>query len=126
MLKRLKRRLLIKQLTLHYTSGNDDPSKTALIFGASSAAFGVITPLIERNFRVKRRDLRASTDFVTKEQCIYAKIIISIAVWEVFYVLFALLPILGALLKSKPKDEKNALHKIDRKDGKENGKSPDQ
>ena len=95
-LSRLKRKLLIKQLILHYTSAGDDPAKTALIFGAANAVFGMIVPVLERNFRIKRSDLSASADFSSGGQAVYAKIIITIAVWEVIYVSLALLPLLKA------------------------------
>ena len=130
-LSRLKRRLLIKQLTLHFTAAGNDPAKTAILFGAANAVFGTIEPVLERNFRIKRRDFGASADFITEEQRIYAKIIISIAVWEVFYVVFALFPIITAAFKSRPDtksikmQQKSSISKNNRKDGENNGKSPD-
>jgi len=124
-LKRLKRRLLIKQLTIHFTSANENPANTAIMFGAANAVFNTIIPLMMRNFRIKKRDLRATTDFCENEQKIYAKVIISIAVWEVFYMIFALLPILVILFKSRPNKKEETNHKYKRKDGKENGKAPD-
>jgi len=95
-LSRLKRKLLIKQLILHYTSAGDDPAKTALKFGAANAVFGMIIPLLESNFRIKRRDLGASADFNSAEQSIYAKINITVAVWEIIYISLALLPLVKA------------------------------
>jgi len=125
-LSRLRRRLLIKQLTLHFTSANDDPAKTAIMFGRANAVFYTITPIMKRNFRIKKTDLRASTDFEGKEQKIYAKIIISIAVWEVFYILFAFLPLLGLLFKGSTKKIEDTKQKNKRKDEEKNGKAPDQ
>jgi len=125
-LSRLKRRLLIKQLTLYYTSAGEDPSATALKFGAANAAFGVIIPKIKNNFRIKRLDLRTWFDFCSAEQKIYAKIIISIAVWEVFYVLFALLPLVASIFKRKTPKKSEKINQQDRKDGENNGKSSDQ
>jgi len=123
-LSRLKRKLLIKQLTLYYTSAGDDPANTAIRFGATNVIFVAIVPLLERNFRIKRRDFRVSADFNTNEQSIYAKITITIAVWEVFYVLFALLPILTAAFKSKSRT-RSVTDRKDRKDEQKYGKSPD-
>ena len=100
-LGRLKRRLLIKQLTLYYTSAGEDPAATALLFGAANAVFGVIVPTIRNNFRIRRLDLRSWFDFCSAEQKIYAKIIISIAVWELFYTLFALFPLVTSIFKRK-------------------------
>ena len=124
-LSRLKRRLLIKKLILYYTSAGDDPSKTAIIFGAANAAFGTITPILERNFRIKHQDYRASVDFNAKEQTIYVKASISIAVWEVFYIIFALFPIVTVLFKNRPKTKSDITYSKDRKVGSDNGKSPD-
>jgi len=124
-LDRLRRKLLIKQLTLHYTSASDDPSKTALQFGAANAVFGVIIPVLERYFKIKRRDLRTAADFNGKENRIYAKIIISIAVWEVIYIVFALLPIITAMLKSEPDVKDENKEKTDRKEVQGDGKTTD-
>ena len=130
-LGRLKRKLLIKQLTLYFTSAGEDPSTTALMYGAANAAVGAIVPMIRNNFRIRRLDLRTWFDFCSAEQKIYAKIIISIAVWEVFYILFALLPLVTSMFKRKtPKNSENInqdkINQKDRKDGEDNGKSSDQ
>ena len=127
-LGRLKRRLLIKQLTIYYTSAGEDPANTALQFGAANAVFGALIPKIKKNFRVKRLDLRTWFDFTSTEQKIYAKVIISIAVWEIFYVLSALMPLITSAFKKRPGPvEKNMKTDIkERKDGEDNGESPNQ
>jgi len=129
MLNRLKRRLLIRKLVLHFTSAGDNPANTAIMFGAANAGFNTIIPALERNFRIKHRDLRSGFDFEAKEQKIYANIAISIAVWEVFYIIFALFPILRVLFKSRKRakkvpDDKNI--DLDRKDGQDDGQTPKQ
>jgi len=125
-LKRLKRKLLIKELTLYYTSAGEDPAYTALQFGAANAVYGTIIPGLKRNFRIKRIDLKAWFDFFEKEQKIYAKIAVSIAVWEIIYVICALFPIISSIFKAqKGKEVKGPQNNV-RKDGQENGKSPDQ
>ena len=121
MLGRVKRRLLIRYLTLYYVSAGDDPANTALMFGASHAAFNTIMPVLERIFRIKRRDLRASYDFESKEQKIYVKAAVSLAVWEAFYIISALFPVIKTIFKSKPSQEKDK----NRKDGHGDGKTPD-
>ena len=105
--KRLKRRLLIKRLVLHYKSAGDDPARVALQYGAANAVFGIIIPKLERNFRIKRRDLWAEADFGASEPSIYAMISVSLAVWEAIYILAALLPMLkGNNRKDVQKDGK--------------------
>ena len=124
-LDRLRRKLLIKQLTLHYTSASDDPSKTALQFGAANAVFGAIIPVLERYFKIGRRDLRTAADFTAKENGIYAKIVVSIAVWEVIYILSALFPLIIAMAKSKPDIKGNKTDMTDRKEVQGDGKKTD-
>jgi len=116
-LSRLRRRLLIKQLSLYFTSASEDPANTALQFGGANAVFSAIIPGFEKNFRIRKLDLRTFFDFDSDKPKIYAKVNISIAVWEVFYIAFALFPLITSAFKKMPK----AI----RKDGKDNGKSPD-
>lgn len=87
-LTRLKRKLLIKELSIHYMAAGADPAATAIYFGAVNAGYGMILPLIENNFNIKKRDLRASVNFEAAEPYIYVKAILSLAVWEAVYVAF--------------------------------------
>ena len=114
-LGRLRRRLLIKRLTVHYIAANDDPSKTAMMFGKVNVVFGMVIPLLEKAFRIKRRDLRASADFNADKPTIYVRAAVSIAVWEVIYIAFAILPLI--IKKSRVK--------TNRKGGKKDGESSD-
>jgi len=125
MMKRLKRRLLIKQLTLYYVSANEDPSKTALQFGAANAVFGTITGGLDKHFRVKKLDLRTGFDFLSAQQKIYAKAILTLAVWEVLYVTFALFPVIISFLKILFKGDKKKITVKERKDGSGYGKKTD-
>ena len=93
-LGRLRRRLLIKKLTIRFVAGNEDAFKTAMAFGAADAAIGAITPVLENNFRIKRRDLSVSADFTSEKPVIYVNAAISLAVWEALYIAVALLPLL--------------------------------
>ncbi len=88
---RFKRKLLIKELTIYYMAAGSDPAATALYFGAASAGYGMILPLLENNFNIKKRDLRATVNFEVTEPYIYVKARLSLAVWEVFYVAFGLI-----------------------------------
>ena len=90
-LLRLKRKLLIKELTIYYLAAGPDPAQAALSFGGISAAFGIITAVFENNFRIKKRDLRTAVDFEAEEPYIYIKVKLSLAVWEAVYVVSNLL-----------------------------------
>jgi hypothetical protein len=93
-LKRLRRRLLIKKLTIYYTAGGKDPTKTAMAFGASNAVFGTLLPLFDSAFRVRERDLQAAADFDAEESGVYVNAEVSLAVWEAVYIGFAFVPVL--------------------------------
>jgi len=102
MLGRLRRRLLISRLTLHFKVAGDDASKIAMTYGAANAAMGELIPILENSFRIKRRDIRFETDFISDGQTIYANVAFSLAVWESMYIVAALFPILKILLRRKP------------------------
>jgi hypothetical protein len=97
LLGRLRRKLVIKELTIHYLAAGEDPFETALWFGGAHVGYGFLLPLLENNFKIKKRDLRASVSFTTTEPYIYVRARLSLAVWEAVYVLWALL---GGMLKS--------------------------
>jgi hypothetical protein len=122
MLARLKRRLLINKLILHYTSASEDAAKTAIGFGAANAVFGAIIPVLERSFKIKRRDLRVMVNYEAKKPMIYAKVAVSLAVWEGIYIIFALLPAFSARAASSPKTRSEKAFVNTRKDGPEYGK----
>jgi len=124
MLSRVKRRLLIKKLTIYFTSAGDDPSKTALLYGAANAVFGSITPVLENNFRIKKRDFQAFADFLTQEQSIYLNAAISLAVWEAVYIVFALFPVIKVFAKRVATQKTSVV--TDGKDGEKDGQAPNQ
>ena len=127
MLGRFKRRLLIKELKLYYTSASENPVSTALQYGAANAFFALIVPKIKKSFRVKKLDMKTGFDFTTQEQGIYAKANLSIAVWEAIYVVFALMPIITSAVKKSTADANTKNKQKDglRKEGKAHGKTPD-
>lgn len=125
-LGRLRRKLLIRKISIHFVAAGGDPYGTAMAFGAANAVGGALMPMIENSFRVKRRDIRTSADFVADTHSIYVKASISIAVWEAVYVASSILP---ALIKnaSKSKHDKRTANRSAtiRKDVKAYGKATD-
>ena len=116
MLSRIKRKLLIRRLKIHYTVAGNDPSSVAMMYGAANAGLNLLIPVFENNFKIKHRDIQVSADFETSTQKIYVYLALSIAVWEVIYIASALLPI---LFKSTPK--RSGVNQ--RKEVKENGQT---
>ena len=87
---KFKRKLRIKLLKIYYCAANADPSKAAMFFGGAWAFFGMITPILENNFKVEKRDFRSSVDFDKTEPTVYINAVTSIFIWEIIYATFRL------------------------------------
>lgn len=59
----LKRRIRIDHLTLRVVWGAEDPASAAIGYGRANALLGMIWPLVDNNFKVKKCDLRADVDY---------------------------------------------------------------
>ena len=112
-LDRIRKKLLIKNIDIHFVSAGKDPMQVALMYGSANAVYSVLEPVLERNFRIRCFNFTSNADFEETKPLIYVNAAFSIAVWEVLYVL-------GALI-AKPK-EKNLVKKEKRKENKDNGK----
>jgi len=99
-LSRIRRKLCIKQLTLYYKiAGNlehTDPATTARNFTICYAVFALMTRIIESNLNIKKCDLRTGCDYLAEKPEIYAKLSVSIAIWEAIYIAVAIIPMFTA------------------------------
>ena len=111
-LDRLRRKLLIKNLDIHFVSAGKDPMQAALLFGSAHAVYGILEPILENNFRIRRRNFTSGADFEQTKPQIFVNAAFSIAVWEALYVL-------GALF-SKQKEQKSEKNIKEIKTGEEN------
>jgi len=59
----LKKRIRIDELTVHLTWAAADAAEAALGFGRANAVLGMIWPLLDHNFNVKKHDLGVQVDF---------------------------------------------------------------
>jgi hypothetical protein len=78
----LKRKIRIDDLTVHLTWASADPFQTAMGFGGANAAMGMIWPLIDNNFKVKRHDLGVAVDFDGKSPTIYCLVSLTMTVGQ--------------------------------------------
>ena len=107
-LSRLRRRLLVKKLTVWYLAAGEDAAKTAMTYGNISVAFGAFTPLLENSFKIKRRDFRTAVDFIGTQPKIYVSVHISLAVWECVYIALGMVSVLLKKLPAKSTKRKEA------------------
>lgn len=110
LLGRLRRKIRIDRLTVHYTAASDDPAKAAMTFGYASAGVNALMPAVENIFRVKERDVGVSVAFDTDESKIYLDAQLTLAIWEILYIVLAVWPPVKAILgqmTNKGKVDKN-------------------
>lgn len=108
----LKRRIRIDRLLLDYTAGGPDPANTAMMFGYSNAAVGMLLPLFEHNFNVKERRVRTAMDFNGKEPVIYIYAAFSARLGQLVSLFLRLgWRTLRLYLKHKKQTKGNIIHK---------------
>ena len=78
---KIKRRLTVDELTLWYQSAADDPADAAMAFGAASAGADILLPLIGRELKIKKQDVRIGADFTARESRVYARAALSLPVY---------------------------------------------
>lgn len=106
-LGRFRKKLRLDYLRIHYTFASDDPYKTAIGFGVSSAALGGILSLVENAFDIGERDIGTSFDFLSDEPRFDCWITTTIHIWEILYIAIAFgIDYLKLKLKQKREDRK--------------------
>lgn len=70
----LKRTITIDTLELELLWGLPDPAACALGFGGSSAALGMLWPLLEQNFHIRSHQIRTGLDFDRQESRLTARV----------------------------------------------------
>jgi len=83
---RLRRRFRMDELIIHTMVAGENPVAVALSYGGVSAAMGMIIPVLEQNFNIKKRDIQSTFSFELREPRIYFRAKLTMAVWQVLYV----------------------------------------
>lgn len=73
----LRRRLVIRQLTLRLRLCGEDAAQTALLYGRTAAAVSALYPILEHNLRLKKTDLSVDADFEQSTSQIFAETVIA-------------------------------------------------
>lgn len=84
-----RRRLLMKELTLHLTIGaqGKEPARWGILYGVAWAGVGNLVPLLENVFRIKNRDIQVLLDENSGENSIYGRGEFRLFLWEALYLL---------------------------------------
>lgn len=79
---RVKRKIRIDYVDLHVIWGAADPALCAMGYGYANAALGMLWPLIENNFNVRRRQLRTSVDYGAASPSVMIRAALSLTVGQ--------------------------------------------
>ena len=81
---KLVRKIRIDFLKLYVIWGSADPASAAMGFGAGNAALGMLWPIFEHNFHVKKHDLRVDVDFERKTPALTAQTQATLTIGQMF------------------------------------------
>ncbi len=98
LLGRFRRKITVDSLTIHYTAASPDPYNTAMTFAYASAGVNALMPVIHNIFTVKKSDVGAAVTFDAQEADVYVDARLTLAVWEVIYIVLAVWPVIRVIL----------------------------
>lgn len=76
-------RTIAVRLKLHVTYGAEDPADAAVRYGQAWAIIGVVTPVLEKTFHIKKRDVQAIFDPEETGFAIEVDLTARLFVWQV-------------------------------------------
>ena len=79
---KLIRKIRIDLLTVHVIWADRDPAKTAIGYGAANGAVGLIYPVFDHNFRIKKSDIRVDADFTQAQPSVYVNAALSLTLGQ--------------------------------------------
>lgn len=82
----LKRRIRIDELFLSVVWGGcEDAAAAAIGYGRANAAIGMIWPVLDHNFKVKRSSFHIDVDYSAAEPAVKAEAAVTLTVWQLLY-----------------------------------------
>ena len=81
----LRRKLLLRELTFLACFGGKEPDERALNYGRAWAAIGTTMPMLERSFRIRKRDVRAVYDEAAEQIHLYLSLCVSIRLGQLLH-----------------------------------------
>ena len=80
----LKRKIRVDDLELELIWGGSDPAAIALGFGQANAVLGMIWPIFDHNFKVKRHNFRIGLDYDRREPAVEVQAAVTLTVGQIF------------------------------------------
>ena len=85
-LGKLIRTIRIDELYAEVTIASDDSYSTAMLYGSSASAFGLIFPVLESNMKIRKKSIFVNADFEAEEPKIYFFGKLSVNIWQIMYI----------------------------------------
>lgn len=79
----LKRKIRIDDLELELIWGAPDPAAAALSYGKANAALGMLWPILDHNFKVKRHSFEIGLDYGRTEPAVEARAAVTMTVGQI-------------------------------------------
>lgn len=79
----LKRKIRIDDLELELIWGGADPAAVALSYGRANAALGMLWPILDNNFKVKRHSFQIGVDYTLTEPAVKARAAVTMTVGQI-------------------------------------------
>ena len=99
----VRHRLVLRRVDLLVRLAADDPCDLAAQYGQAQAVLGGITPLLERAFRIRKRNIGAVCDFTAEQSAVYCYLDIAVTLVRMLSVI---LRFAWKLLKQYQKTQK--------------------
>lgn len=80
----LKRKIRIDDLDLELIWGGSDPAAVALGYGQANAVLGMIWPIFDHNFKVKRHSFQIGLDYDRIAPAVEARAAVTLTVGQIF------------------------------------------
>ena len=83
MLGRALSSIRIDLLNAEVIIASDDAFKTAMMYGSAAAGCGIMIPILENNFKIRKKEIIVNADFEEKETTISFTAKVSVAIWQI-------------------------------------------
>ena len=110
-----RRKLRVKELTLHVSFDGSDPARAAICYGGAWAFIGALTPILEQAFVIKKRDISPILDYNNRETELTGRLQMTISVGRLLCMGLRLLKKIG--VSALRKRQKNKIETNTNKGG---------
>ena len=79
----LRRKIRVDDLELELIWGGGDPAAVALVYGRTNAALGILWPIFDHNFKVKRHSFQIGIDYSAAQPAVEVQAAVTLTVGQI-------------------------------------------